>query len=107
MSVAAPGRLPRRVLVAVRLSDERGTRTAEFVAHRRRWALALSPLSPHVRIELGPPGAPLTANATVQRLRPLVCGFVVFMLLETDKSCLFSFGRAEARPTRFLITGTS
>lgn len=80
VSVATPGRLPRRVLIPVRLPDERGARTAEFVAHGRRRALALAPLSPHIRTELGPPGAPLTTNATVQRLGSLVCRFIVFML---------------------------
>lgn len=98
MSVPASGRLPRRVLVPVRLPLERCARAAELVAHGRRGALALPPLSPHhvaataAAPELGwnaaaagAARAPLAAGAAVQRLRPLV-DRLVFVLKQYRKT---------------------
>lgn len=80
MTIPPPGRLPRRVLVPVRLPEDGSARATQLIAHGC-WALALPPLSPHVRAKLGPPGAPLTSHAAVQRLGPLVvCRFAVFVL---------------------------
>lgn len=40
MSIAAPRRLPWRLVVAVGLPDQRRARTAQFVAHRAAGAVA-------------------------------------------------------------------
>lgn len=88
MTISSPRRLPWRVLVPIRLPDQRSTRTAEFVAHRRR-ALALPLLSPHVAgdaagpaAQFRPSRAPLATGAPVQRLGALVEGLAVLVLQE-------------------------
>lgn len=66
MSVPAPAGLPRRVLVAVGLADERRAGAAEFVAHGARRALApRPPLSPHLSTagRLAAPDTPSTKGA--------------------------------------------
>lgn len=87
MPVPSSGRLPWRVFVAVRLSYERGAGATQLVAHGCR-ALALTPLSPHVRTDFSAAGIPLASYSTVQRLGPLVHGLVLVLLEETRKQLL-------------------
>lgn len=86
MTIPPSWRLPWRIFVAVRLPYERGARATQLVAHGCR-ALALTPLSPHIRTDFWTAGIPLSSHSTVQRLGPLV-HWLVLVLSEENRYSL-------------------